>query len=124
MPPKLRFPDFGIGMILSSDHWLGFFSFTSASLQKSNTMSSQVASFQNFRRWDIVFTTAFSFYQIKLSSVIPQPGGPGQDIEDGKLEFQQTDGDLMPQELVDILVEETEYQNDVVFDMVEPDELN
>ncbi len=44
--------------------------------------------------------------QIKLLQTFPQPNGHGWDTNDGKLEYQWTEYNLMPQELVDILVEE------------------
>ena len=40
----------------------------------------------------------------------PQPNGHGWGIADGKLEYQWTENNLMPQELIDILVEEEDLK--------------
>ena len=42
---------------------------------------------------------------------IPQPDTHGWEIEDGRLTIKWTDGDLMPQELTDILVEQPDRED-------------
>ena len=42
---------------------------------------------------------------------IPHPDGHGWEIEDGRLTIKWTDGDLMPQELTDILVEQPDQED-------------
>ena len=43
---------------------------------------------------------------------IPPPDGHGWEIKDGKLDYKWTAGELMPEELSDVLVEEPETDTD------------
>lgn len=52
---------------------------------------------------------------------IPQPDDHGWEAEDGRLTIKWTDGDLMPQELTDILVEQPDQEDQ---DDSEDDEMN